>query len=223
MRPTDISRPSAQTSEALTPAGRNDRLKAERRTQIHSVEDSEMRASAIHARQLIQVLISSSGLSLQGLLKAATRGGLRVPTPLSVPLGCSVQITIQHCQPILCEVFYCVKKPEGYQVGVVFSAHHKPQIAVGSLAVIEALDEPFAGTRGNVIDVAHSSVTIFGKTTLVPGARVRVKSNDWLFFGNVEFVIATTMVASCVGVRLEAAFPLWPALPPTERGNVTAT
>jgi hypothetical protein len=90
---------------------------------------------------------------------------------------------------------------------MVFTYRYKPAIVVGDLVVIKSLDEPFTLTRGNVLDVGDTRLSIFCKTMLAEGAWVRVEANGWIVFGLVEAVVATSMLACCVDIQLEAAFP----------------
>jgi hypothetical protein len=162
----------------------------------------------VEAPRLIQVYISgTSGLGIHGLLKSVSRGGLQVLTPIPVPVRSSVLITIAGCCTVPAEAFYCVKKSTVFQVGVVFSTRYKPEIAVGAFAGIRELEEPFTLSRGHVMDVGSSSLSILCKTRLRPNTWVRIESNAWILFGEVEGVVASSMVASCVGIRLDAAFP----------------
>jgi len=158
--------------------------------------------------RLIQVYLSStSGLGVHGMIKSISRGGLQILTPIPVPVRSTVLITIAGCCTVPAEVFYCVKKSTVFQVGIVFSTRHKPEIAVGAFAVIHEFDEPFTVSRGHVMDVTSSSLSITCKTRLTPNSRVRVESNGWIVFGQVEGVVASSMLASCVGIHLDAAFP----------------
>jgi hypothetical protein len=147
-----------------------------------------------------------NGQRIEGLLKSITRAGLQVLLPISLPIGGIVEVTIAHCRPIFGEALYCVKRSGIYQIDIVFAARHKPEIPVGSLAVIQSLDEPFTLTRGNVLDIGSTRLSIFCKTRLVEGVWVRVEANGWILFGLVEAVIATSMKACSVDIRLEAAF-----------------
>lgn len=163
---------------------------------------------AVEATRPIQVHISgTSGLGVNGLLKSVSRGGLQVLTPIPVPVRSAVLVTIAGCRTVPAEVFYCVKKSSTFQVGIVFSTRHKPEIAVGAFAVIRELEEPFTVARGHVMDVGSSSLSILCKTKLTPNTWVRVESNGWVIFGEVEGVVASSMAASCVGIHLDAAFP----------------
>src|SRR3984885_6158005 len=158
--------------------------------------------------RLIQVYLSStSGLGGPGVIKSISRGGLQILTPIPVPVRSTVLITIAGCCTVPAEVFYCVKKSTVFQVGIVFSTRHKPEIAVGAFAVIRELEEPFTLSRGHVMDVGSSSLSILCKTKLTPNTWVRIESNGWVLFGEVEGVVASSMVASCVGIHLDAAFP----------------
>jgi hypothetical protein len=148
---------------------------------------------------------SANGFGVLGLLKSVSRGGLQVLVPLSLPLGDVVQVTIGEGRVVLGKVLYSVRRSTIYQVGIVFSSRHELEIPVGCLAVIRSLDEPSTRTRGNVVDVGSSRLSIFCKTMLVPGAWVRVEANGWLLFGLVEAVVATSMLACCVDIHLEAA------------------
>jgi hypothetical protein len=170
----------------------------------------------VEAPRLLQVFISGrSGLGINGLLKSISRGGLQVLTPIPVPVRSAVLVTIAGCCTVPAEVFYCVKKSSAFQVGIVFSTRHKPEIAVGAFAVIRELEEPFTVARGHVMDVGSSSLSILCKTKLTPNTWVRVESNGWVIFGEVEGVVASSMAASCVGIHLDAAFPqlVGPAVP----------
>jgi hypothetical protein len=170
------------------------------------------------APRLIQVYISgTSGLGVNALVKSISRGGLQVLTPIPVPVRSAVLVTIAGCCTVPAEVFYCVEKSPAFQVGIVFSTRHKPEIAVGSFAVIRELEEPFAVTRGHVMDVGSSSLSILCKTKLTANTWVRVESNGWVIFGEVQGVVASGMAASCVEIHLDAAFPaqfVGPASPP---------
>jgi hypothetical protein len=162
----------------------------------------------VEAPPFIQAYISSpSGFGVHGLLKSVSRGCLQLLTPISLPLRCAVQVTIAGCRTVRGQVFCCVKKGTVHQVGIVFSCRHKPDIAVGGLAILNALEEPFTVTRGHLLDIGLGSLSILCKTMLAPGAWVRIESNGWILFGEMESVVAISMVACCVGVRLEAALP----------------
>jgi hypothetical protein len=161
----------------------------------------------VEAPTFIQVyLFSPSGFGAHGLLKSVSRGGLQVLTPIAVPVGSAVEVTVSGCEPVPAEVFYCVKKLSAYQVGIVFSTRQKPEAAVGSFSVISELDEPFTVSRGHIVDAGSNSISILCKTAVRPQAWVRVESNGWVLFGEVEGVLPTSMLASCVGIHLDAAF-----------------
>jgi hypothetical protein len=169
---------------------------------------------SVEALRLIQVYISgTSGLGVTGLLKSVSRGGLQVLTPIPVPVRSAVLVTIAGCCTVPAEVFYCVKKSAVFQVGIVLSTRHKPEVAVGAFAAIRELEGPFALTRGHVMDVGSSSLSILCKTKLTPNTWVRVESNGWVMFGEVEGVVVSSMAASCVGIHLDAAFPAQFAVP----------
>jgi len=156
----------------------------------------------------VQVYCSSAtGVAVHGMLKSVSRSGLQVLLPASLPAGDIVQTTIANCRVVFAEVLYCVKRSGGYCVGMVFTYRYKPAIVVGDLVVIKSLDEPFTLTRGNVLDVGDTRLSIFCKTMLAEGAWVRVEANGWIVFGLVEAVVATSMLACCVDIQLEAAFP----------------
>jgi hypothetical protein len=152
---------------------------------------------------------------VHGLLMSVCYGGLQVLTPISVPLRCSVQVTIAGCRAIRGEASYCVKRSSVYQVGIVLSCHHQPYIAIGGLAVINSLEEPFTVTRGHILDIGSSSLWILCEAMLAPGAWIRVKSNGWILFGKMESVLGIGMAAWCVGVHLEAAFRADLSAPPS--------
>jgi hypothetical protein len=162
--------------------------------------------TAVAAPPSIEVDISGRGLRGRGVLKSVSRGGFHLLTPFPLPLQYDVQVALVHCRAILGEVVYCVKRSKTYQIGIVPSSLQKPKITVGGLAVIHALDAPFSLTRGHVLDIGNNHLSIFCKTMLESGARVRTESDGWTLFGSVESVIATSMLASCLSVRLEAAF-----------------
>ena len=156
----------------------------------------------------IQVYCASpTGLRVHGLLRSVSRTGVQVLLPVALPLGGIVQITIAHCRAMFGEAFSRVKRSGVYQMGIVFISRHNPEISAGSVAVIKSLDEPFTLTRGNVLDAGSTRLSIICKTRLLEGAWVRVETSGWILFGLVEAVVATGMVACCVDVRLEAAFP----------------
>jgi hypothetical protein len=162
--------------------------------------------TVVEAPPLIQVYISSrAGFGAHGLLKTFSRGGFHVLTSLPLPLWGAVEIGLAHCRAVLGEVVYCVKRSRTYQVGIIPFSFQEPKIAIGGLAVIHALEKPFTLTRGHVLDIGNRHLSIFCKTRLEPGARVRIESTGWMLFGSVESVVATSMLASCLGVRLEAA------------------
>jgi hypothetical protein len=150
---------------------------------------------------------SASGVAVYGVLKSVSPSGLQVLLPASLPAGDVVQITIANCRAVFAEVLYCVKRSGGYRVGMVFTYRHTPEISVGDLVVMQSLDEPFTLTRGNVLDVGSTRLSIFCKTMLAEGAWVRVEANGWIVFGLVDAVVATSMLACCVDIQLEAAFP----------------
>jgi hypothetical protein len=174
----------------------------------HAPAPSVARHLVIEAPRLIQVYISgASGLGVHGLLKSASRGGLQVLTPIPVPVRSTVLVTITGCCTVPAEVLYCIKKSTAFQLGIVFSTRHKPEINVGAFAVICELEDSFTLTRGHVMDVANDSLSILCKTKLTPNTWVRVESNGWVIFGEVQGVVPSSMVASCVGIHLDAAFP----------------
>jgi hypothetical protein len=182
----------------------------------------------VEAPRLIQVYISgASGLGVNGLLKSVSRGGLQVLTPIAVPLRSAVSITIAGCCSVPAEVFYCIKKSPVFQVGIVFSSRHRPEVSVGAFAVIRELDESFTTARGHVLDVSSSSLSILCKSKLTLNSWVRVEYNGWVLFGEVEGVVVSSMVASCVGIHVDAAFPQHfavpapPLLPPGDEGDET--
>ena len=148
-----------------------------------------------------------SGLGIQGVLKSISRGGLQILTPIPVPVRSTVLITIAGCCTIPAEVFYCVKKSTVFQVGIVFSTRHKPEIAVGAFAVIHEFDEPFTVSRGHVMDADKQLSLDYVQNATDTKLPVRVESNGWIIFGQVEGVVASSMLASCVGIHLDAAFP----------------
>ena len=157
---------------------------------------------------LIQIYCSSpTGPGVHGLLKSVSPTGIQVVVPTALPIHGLVRVTIGRCHPLVGEVLYCVKKSNIYHAGIVFSVRHKPEISVGCVAVVTSLEEPLTLTRGNVLDVGRTRLSILCKTMLVPGAWVRVEANGWVLFGLVEAVVATSMLACCVDIHLEAAFP----------------
>jgi hypothetical protein len=163
--------------------------------------------AVVEAPRFVQVFVSGrSGFGAHGLLKSLSRGGLQLLVPVSVPVRTTVQVTVSGCEPVAADVFYCVKKNAVYQIGMVLRSRPKPEVALGSLAVIHELDEPFTVSRGHVVDVARDSLSILCKTAIRPEAWVRLESNGWVLFGGVKGVVPTSMLASCVGVHLDAAF-----------------
>jgi hypothetical protein len=156
----------------------------------------------------MQVYISgTSGLGIHGLLKSVASHGIEVLTPIPVPVLSAVRIRIAGCCTVPAEVFYCVKKSTVFQAGIIFGTRHKPEVGVGSFAVIHELEDPFRVTRGHIVDAGTGSLSILCKTDLSSRVRVRIESGGWVLFGEVERVIASSMLASCVGIQLDAAFP----------------
>jgi hypothetical protein len=169
---------------------------------------NRLSASVLQIPPYIHVYCSSAtGFGVHGLLKSVSRASIQVLVPSPLPLRGVVQVTISHCRAVFGEVLCCVKRSGAYQVGIVFCSRHKPEIPVGCLAVIKSLDEPFTFTRGNVLDLDSNRLSIFCKTILSAGAWVRVEANGWILFGLVKAVVATSMVACCVDINLEAALP----------------
>jgi len=168
--------------------------------------------AVVEAPTFVQVYISGrSGFGAHGILKSVSRGGLQVLLPVPVPVRTAVEVTISGCEPVLADVFYCVRKNAVYQVGMVLRARPKPEVAVGGLAVMNELDGPFTVSRGHIVDIGRDFVSILCKTAIKPEAWVRLESNGWLVFGEVKGVVPTSMVASCVGVHLDAAFRARPS------------
>lgn len=204
------------TTQTLQPPAREERASAVSNHRIFLALNPRPRAetllsahseAVIAAPTFVQVYISGrSGFGAHGLLKSVSRGGLQVLVPVSVPVRTSVQVTVSGCEPVLADVFYCVKKNTVFQVGVVLRARPKPEAAVGGLAVMNELDEPFTVSRGHIVDIGRDSVSILCKTAIKPDAWVRLESNGWVMFGEVKGVVATSMLASCVGFHLDAAF-----------------
>ena len=129
---------------------------------------------------LVQVhCCSATGVAVDGLLKSVSRSGLQVLLPASLPAGDIVQIAIANCRAVFAEVVYCIQRSGGYRVGMVFTYRHKPDISVGDLVAVQSLDEPLTLTRGNVLDVGSTRLSIFCKTMLTEGAWVRVEAR-WL-------------------------------------------
>lgn len=163
--------------------------------------------TVVEAPAFVQVYISGlSGFGAHGLLKSVSRGGLQVLIPVPVPVRTSVQVTVSGCEPVTADVFYCVKKNGVYQAGIVLRARPKPELTVGGFTVMNELDEPFTVSRGHLVDIARDSVSILCKTAIRPEAWIRLESNQWVLFGEVNRVVATSMLASCVSVHLDAAF-----------------
>lgn len=168
---------------------------------------SSHREAVVEAPTFVQVYISGpSGFGAHGLLRSVSRGGLQVLTPISVPVRMAVEVTVSGCEPVSAEVFYCVNKSAVYQVGIVFSTRQKPEVAVGGFAVMSELEEPFTVSRGHIVDIGRNSISMLCKTAIRPEAWVRLESNGWVLFGEVEGVVPTSMLASCVGVHLDAGF-----------------
>lgn len=165
--------------------------------------------AVIETPPLTQVYISGpSGLGIHGLLKAISRDSIQVLTPIPVPVRSLVLIRIVGCCPVRAEVFYCVKKSAVFQVGIVFSTQYKPEVAVGSSAVVYSLETPLTVACGQVWDVGFSSLSILSKTSLSSNEWVRVESNGWVLFGEVEGVVASGGVAIGLGIHVDAAFSL---------------
>jgi hypothetical protein len=156
----------------------------------------------------IQVDISgASGLAVNGQIRSISRGGLQVITSVRVPVQSAVLITIAGCCTVPAQVCYCVQKASVFQAGIVFSRLHKPEVAVGAVAMIRELEKPFSLTRGHVMDLGSGTISILCKTKLRPNCWVRIESNDWILFGQVREVVASSMLASCVRIHLDASLP----------------
>jgi hypothetical protein len=172
---------------------------------------SHKRQRVIWPQQFAKVQISiPSGLRVHGLLRSVSRGGVQILTRAAAPIRCPLMITITGCRPLNGEAFYCLKRSAVYQLGIVFPGRQKPNIALGAVATIRQLEEPFDQGRGNILDVGGSSITILCKTWVAAGARIRVESGGWVLFGVVKNVIANSMISRCVEIHLEAAFPARP-------------
>jgi hypothetical protein len=168
---------------------------------------SAYRGTLVEAPTFVQVYLSGrSGFGAHGLLKSISRGGLQVLVPVSVPVRTAVQVTVSGCEPVLADVFYCVKKSTVYQTGIVLRARPKPEVAIGGLAVMNELDEPFTVSRGHIVDIGRDSISMLCKTAIRPEAWVRLESDGWVLFGEVKAVVPTSMMATCVAVHLDAAF-----------------
>lgn len=164
-------------------------------------------ASKTEARNLAQVRICSSvGFEVYGVLKSVSRAGVQVLTPVAVPIRCPLQITIPGCRTFEAEAFYCLKRTDCHQVGIVFTSLERPHLELGALATIQGLAEPGLGARGSVVDVGRSSVSILCKTRIGPGTEVRLESGGWILFGVVKTVVPTSMIGKCLEVHLQAAF-----------------
>ncbi len=214
MPTTETSRSSARILQVLTVRDHSVEQDAPQMMEQATLPVRLADPAVIEAPPLIQVYISSpSRFSAHGLLKSVSRAGLQILTPISVPLRSAVQVTIAGCRGARGEVVYCVRRSNVYHVGIVLTSHLRPELTVGGLATINALEEPFTITRGHVLDIGANALSILCKTMLVPSARVRVESNGWILFGEVESVVAISMAACCVGVRLEAVFRAGSALP----------
>src|ERR1700734_2066363 len=200
MPTTEAPRSSGQIVQALT-------VHDHCPIQQPKLSDGRDDQAVVEAPPLLQDQISSpSGARVHGLLKSVCYGGLEVLSPISVPLRCSVEVTIAGCRAGPGEVSYCVKRSTVYQAGIVLSRHRQPDIAIGGSAIINSLDEPFTVTRGHVLDTGSSSLWMLCGTMLSPGAWVRVESNGWILFARTESILGIGMAAWCVGVHLEAAF-----------------
>lgn len=155
----------------------------------------------------VRVLISSPvGFQVSGELKSVSRAGILVLTPVAVPIRCPLEITITGCRMFRAEAFYCLARPDGHQVGLVFAALQKPNLVLGAVTTIEQLTGLDPRARGSVVDVGRSSVSLLCKTSLVTGTEVRLESAGWVFFGTVRTVLATSMVTKCMEIHLHAAF-----------------
>jgi len=212
MPTTQTFQPTAHAGRAPTVSKHRVYLSLNQRPESETLLSAEGEA-VVQAPTFIQVYISSqSGFGAHGLLKSVSRGGLQVLLPVSIPVRTAVQVTVSGCEAVPADVFYCVKKNTVYQVGMVLRARPKPELALGGLAVMNELDEPFTVSRGHIVDIGSGSVSIFCKTVIRPEAWVRLESNGWVLFGEVKGVVPTSMMASCVGVFLDTAFranPSW--------------
>jgi hypothetical protein len=172
-----------------------------------ALHEPSLGEAVIEAPRLVQVYVSGrSGFGAHGLLKSVSRGGLQVLVPVPVPVRTAVQVTVSGCEPVAADVFYCVKKNAVYQIGIVLRARLQPEVTVGGLAVLNELDEPFTVSRGHIVDIARGSLSVLCKTAIRREAWVRVESDGWVLFGDVNGVVPTSMLASCVSVHLDTAF-----------------
>lgn len=172
----------------------------------------------VEAPRLTQVYISLvSGLGVHGILKSVSRDGIQILTPAPVPIRSAVLINIAGCATVRAEVLYCVKRAMAFQVGMVLYARYKPDVVVGDFAVIHELEDPFTEARGHIVDVGTSSLSIVCKTDLSTNSWVRVESSSRVLFGHVERVVASSMMASCVGIHLDSALPAQTKEPTTAR------
>ena len=163
---------------------------------------------SLEAPWLTRVYISgTAGLGVTGLIKSLSPRGLHVVTPIRVPIQRNVLITIAGCCTVPVDVVYCVKKSPVFHVGIVLLARPKPDVPVGAVATIRELEESCSVSRGFVMEVGRGSLLMLCKTKLTPNSRVRVESNRWVMFGEVEGVAASGMVASSLAIRLYAVLP----------------
>jgi hypothetical protein len=169
---------------------------------------------AARARSLTLIRISNSrGFSTEGGLKSISRGGVQVVTNLPVPTRCPLEISIPGCAPVAGEALYSMRRTSTHRVGIVFATRYKPSLELGSFAKIRSLSPPFTTSRGSVVELRGSSLSIFGKSTFTPGCWLRIESREWILFGVAKNLFPTNLAGRCLEVHLEAALPVSPISP----------
>jgi len=166
------------------------------------------RVNVIRAHRFTGVHISSpTGLSVDGLVRSVSRGGVQISTSARVPIRCALEMGIAGCQPIAGEALYCIKRGALHRVGIVFSCRYKPLLRCGAVANLRSLESPFAIGRASILEVRGSGVSMFGKAVMNPGSWVRIDSSGWILFGVVKELVPTGMRGHYLEIHLEAAFP----------------
>ena len=133
-------------------------------------------------------IVNPPGFGAFGLLKSVSRGVIQVLTTIHVPIRCPLEIFIAGCRPARGEAFYSLQRSSVCHVGIVFSSRRRPTLLVGAVAAIRDLEPPFDGGRGIVVHVGNSTISIFCKTEIEPGAWIRLETNGWILFGVVRGV-----------------------------------
>jgi hypothetical protein len=151
-------------------------------------------------------IATKSGFRVFGVLRDAARDRIQVLTTIPVPVHHPFEITLEGCQSVAGEAFYCIKRSSVFVVGIVLSSPQRPNCTAGSLATIHDLEAPLASCRGNILDIENTSLLLLCKMAFPPGAWLRLESRGWILLGVVSYVGPAGTVPCYVRVHVEAAF-----------------